>query len=165
MLEVGIEPTHYNPTQRLQNSNAFHTSTSKEDFRNSVSSLEGNELLTDLAWNDINQLFADTSPSFFDLENSLDLLNEDESFAHGNQQQTRPVQPTAQIEVTPIKSPPMKLPLSITPASNQQEEHFMVEIICKRFLQLFLVGVRIFESLLSNPTHCFYLIDEFIKHE
>lgn len=44
---------------------------------------------------------------------------------------------------------------------------FMVEVICKRFLQLFLVGVRIFCTIRTINIECDGIIDvdEYTKYE
>jgi hypothetical protein len=122
----------------------FHTVHSKDDFGISASSVDGNGL-NELAWNDINQLL--TESTLFDLDNphTLDLLSEEE-VAYQTKSNQIPVQPSKPLVV---KTEPLKgsnnvshPPMTVVSPTGVQEEHFMVEIICKRFLQLFLVGVR-----------------------
>jgi stress-induced morphogen len=121
------------------------------------------------AWNDINSLIINEA-AIFDLDNpsTLDLLNEeeiayqskiiDQSPSHSNNNTPGASRSMSKISQQMMKpsggdsnnshqsSPqhhhlsPMMSPLPA--GAGGGEEHFMVEIICKRFLQLFLVGVR-----------------------
>jgi stress-induced morphogen len=154
----------------FNDSSVLHPSHSKEAFQISAASVDGN-VNEFAAWNDINSLMINEA-AIFDLDNpsSLDLLNEeeiayqskiiDQSPSHSNnntpgasrsmskisQQMMKPSalvdsnnshqsSPQQHHHLSPMMSP-------LPSGAGGGEEHFMVEIICKRFLQLFLVGVR-----------------------